>query len=93
MVVATSSAGTFTMLGTYTTSGSACQSVQTKLSTTENTAATSSTSYSIIISPVVGTPSDNQTGVVTVDATNIVITWTKAGTPTGTYSFIWEAEY
>lgn len=33
-----------------------------------------------------------QTGVVTVDATNITITWTKNGTPAGTVDFMWEAE-
>lgn len=32
-----------------------------------------------------------QTGVVTVDATNIIITWTKTGTPTGTANLMWEA--
>lgn len=32
-----------------------------------------------------------QTGVVTYDATNITITWTKANSPTGTYTGIWEA--
>lgn len=33
-----------------------------------------------------------QSGVVTVDATNIIITWTKTGSPTGTYQILWEAE-
>lgn len=32
-----------------------------------------------------------QTGVVTVDATNIIITWTKTGSPVNTYNIIWEA--
>lgn len=32
------------------------------------------------------------TGVVTVDATNITITWTKNGSPTGTYTLLWEAQ-
>lgn len=31
-------------------------------------------------------------GVVTVDATNITITWTLTSTPTGTASLIWDAE-
>ncbi len=31
------------------------------------------------------------TGVVTFDATNIIITWTKTGSPTGIYTFLWEA--
>lgn len=34
----------------------------------------------------------DQTGVVTFDATNIIITWTKTGSPTGTYTLLWEAE-
>lgn len=32
-----------------------------------------------------------QTGVVTVTSTNIVITWTKTSTPTGTAYIVWEA--
>lgn len=35
--------------------------------------------------------SGTQTGVVTFDATNITITWTKSGSPTGTYNGFWEA--
>ena len=31
-------------------------------------------------------------GVVTFDATNIIITWTKTNSPTGTYNLLWEAE-
>jgi len=43
-----------------------------------------------------GTAIDNsganyQTGVVTFDGTNIYIAWTKTGSPTGTYTLIWEA--
>lgn len=33
----------------------------------------------------------DQTGVITFDATNIIITWTKTGSPTGTYQLLWEA--
>lgn len=33
-----------------------------------------------------------QTGVVTFDSTNIIITWTSSGTPSGTYTMVWEAE-
>lgn len=32
-----------------------------------------------------------QVGVVTFDATNIIITWAKTGSPTGTYSGVWKA--
>lgn len=40
------------------------------------------------VSPGAGT----QTGVVTADATNIIITWTKTGTPLGIYKIVWEAQ-
>lgn len=33
-----------------------------------------------------------QRGFITVDITNIYITWAKSNTPTGTYSVLWEAE-
>lgn len=32
-----------------------------------------------------------QVGVVTFDATNIIITWTKTGSPTGTFYLLWSA--
>lgn len=38
------------------------------------------------------TAGNYQTGAVTVDATNITITWTKTGTPSGVFYFLWEAE-
>lgn len=31
-------------------------------------------------------------GVITFDATNIIITWTLNGSPTGTYTILWDAE-
>jgi hypothetical protein len=34
----------------------------------------------------------NQAGVITVDATNINIAWTKTGSPTQTWTLLWEAE-
>ena len=39
-----------------------------------------------------GTNSNYQTGVITFDATNIIITWTKTNSPTGVFTLIWEAE-
>lgn len=36
--------------------------------------------------------SNKTTGTVTFDATNISIAWTKTGSPTGTYTILWEAE-
>jgi len=38
-----------------------------------------------------GSGSSNQTGVVSVDATNISIAWTKNSTPSGTAYILWEA--
>lgn len=40
-----------------------------------------------------GNTSDYVTGVITVDATNIMIAWTKNNSPTGTASLLWEAFY
>jgi hypothetical protein len=33
-----------------------------------------------------------QTATITVDATNIILAWTKSATPTGTINIVWEAE-
>lgn len=33
-----------------------------------------------------------QTGVLTFDSTNIIITWTKTNSPAGTYTLMWEAQ-
>lgn len=41
----------------------------------------------------VGGSSWTQTGVVTCDATNIIITWTKTNSPTGTYTLLWEVNW
>ncbi len=38
-----------------------------------------------------GSPGDNSAGVITFDATNISIAWTKTGAPTGTYQLLWKA--
>lgn len=39
-----------------------------------------------------GSDINYQTWVVTFDATNIIITWTKTGSPTWTYTLLWDAE-
>jgi hypothetical protein len=39
-----------------------------------------------------GTNADRLEGTVSVDATNITITWAKTDTPTGTANILWEAE-
>ncbi len=51
---------------------------------------TTSTSFTLNITHS-GSP-DTQTGVVTFDSTNIIITWTKTNSPTGTYNLLWEAQ-
>lgn len=50
----------------------------------------SSTTFALNSTSAGGSP--DQTGVVTWDATNIIITWTKTGSPTGVYNLLWEAE-
>lgn len=53
-----------------------------------------STTYAVGLQAATNTDpaTAGQTGVITVDATNITITWTKHGSPTGTASFMWEAQ-
>jgi len=38
------------------------------------------------------TGATKQSGVITVDGTNIIITWTKSGSPTGTANLAWECQ-
>ena len=54
----------------------------------------SSTAFAIGVGNDDQSPTDKgQTGVVTMDATNIIITWTKGGAPTSsTFAILWEAE-
>jgi hypothetical protein len=50
-------------------------------------------SYVIKLSDPASNPATNfQTATVTVDGSNITLTWSKTGTPTGTVTFFWEAE-
>jgi len=46
---------------------------------------------SFILNAATG-PAHTQSGALTFDATNVIITWTKVGSPTGTYILIVEAE-
>ena len=39
-----------------------------------------------------GSGGDSVNGTITMDATNITITWAKTGSPTGTINFFWEVE-
>lgn len=54
----------------------------------ENNVLTVSTSFRIGITTASST---YQTGVITFDATNIIITWTKTNGPSGTAQLLWEA--
>ncbi len=64
-------------------------STQSSLSVYINgsTTTTFDTSFTLNTSLTTGT----QVGVVTFDATNIIITWTKTGSPTGGYNVLWQA--
>ncbi len=42
--------------------------------------------------PLSGNELEFQTGVITFDATNININWTKTNVPTGVWNMVWEAE-
>ena len=46
----------------------------------------------ILYSVASGSQTEFQTGVISMDATNISIVWTKTNSPTGTYNILWEAE-
>lgn len=64
---------------------------------------TTQSSQSVYISGNVATTADNTftlnndtaagttRGVITADTTNIIITWTKTGTASGTYQLLWQA--
>lgn len=47
------------------------------------------TTFSLNVSTVSG---NHQDGIITFDSTNIIITWTLVGSPTGTFNILWEAE-
>lgn len=51
-----------------------------------------STSFTIYFRPDNNVTAQTQSGVVSVDATNITITWTKTNSPTGTAMILWEAQ-
>ena len=53
------------------------------------TTATTDATFTLAGDPVGG---GKQVGVVTFDATNIIITWTKTNSPTGVYQLMWEAQ-
>lgn len=66
---------------------------QTSLSLILSAANVSTVSTSFIISGASTGSSANSTGVITFDATNISIAWTKTGSPgTTVYTLLWEAQ-
>jgi hypothetical protein len=65
---------------------------QSSLSTyTSNSTGALSTTDNTFTLNNAGSTSTTQAGVVTFDATNIIITWTKTGSPAGVYTGTWEA--
>ena len=66
---------------------------QSSMSLLKGSSIASSISTSFILNGSTTGASDNNTGVVTFDATNIIITWTKNGSPASlTYTLLWEAQ-
>lgn len=65
---------------------------QSSLSNTLTSATTSQVTTDFRISTGTDATANYTTGVVTVDATNISIAWTKTGSATGTYTLLWEAQ-
>lgn len=57
-----------------------------------NSIATSTSATAFIGSNSNPPTTTGQVGVITVDSTNIIITWTKNGSPTGTAQILWTAE-
>jgi hypothetical protein len=79
-----------TSSGAFDASGNSCVFTAVKTASTEATLLGSSATYAIVVQN--GTSgTSHQKGIVTVDGTNITITWTKTGTPTGTASILWKA--
>lgn len=76
-------------VGTFDSSGQ--NSISLYMASGSSAASASSNTAAIVIYGS-QTLTTYQTGVVSVDATNITITWTKTSTPTGTANIIWEAE-
>lgn len=61
------------------------------LNRSSTTAAAVSTDFRLGSSSAASS-TDFSAGVITVDATNISIAWTKNGSPSGTYTLLWEAQ-
>jgi hypothetical protein len=88
---------TFTKSGTYTsytigvyngTTNSSIKTLALNAGDVDNVEV-SATKIAIILTAAGG---NEQSAVATFDATNIILTWTKAGSPSGTANILWEAE-
>jgi len=78
-------------MGTYDGSNKCVGSLHGSSSGTFS--AYSSTSFSAALASSDVNPSTTGiTGTMTADATNITIAWTKNGSPTGTFPFLWEVQ-
>ncbi len=50
-----------------------------------------STSQGVHVALTTDDSTTKQTAIITFDGTNIILTWTKTGSPTGTLNILWEA--
>lgn len=61
------------------------------ITTYRDTTTSGGTTATFQINDTSASAGNYQTAVVTADATNIILTWTKTGSPTGTVNIIWHA--
>lgn len=88
-----SSITTNTALAVYTTTGGinyACSSFATGDGATGSVGRVVTSAYALYSSVSTGGDIANL-AAVTVDSTNIILTWTKTGSPAGTIRIVWEA--
>jgi len=72
--------------GTYNGTNTKAIYMTTQVGTAVNSDVSTTNILTLIVSA-----GNNQVAVATFDATNITLTWTKTGTPTGTAQILWEA--
>ncbi len=90
-IYGTGTAGLFGF-GNFSYEGTTKATVGYQWNATDGTYYTMAGTDIVFTTQVAGSSPNNQTGVVTMDSTNIVITWTKSNTPAGTVNIMWEAE-
>jgi len=79
---------TTTSIGGYTPDGNYC----TYLAGDQGVLDSGGVSTTYAIKASANADAQKQEGVISVDATNITITWTKTGSIVGTMNIIWEAQ-